>query len=306
MELGNWTYWSKPITESSWTHTKLYRSSTEAGAYSEIVQQAIADTTYYDESGISSDWYKYSYYNNGSLVESEQSDAFPATRTTVTYCQPDDVAQYLQVFNSQSFVGFDGNTKPTVFQILQLISQNEDAIDRETNHAWRVRYSGTETNEATAATYEYYDAPEIYDTTEGAKIFLNHRKIRTLAAGSGDALEVWDGDSYTDYIASKTEGRASDWWMDYDRGVLYIYDIPSTYKRAVRIKYRYGDTYVPKDIERACTLMTAMDAIMSDDRSVILPTGTDNIGLGSKVELMRKEADRIMKNRAEIRYMKRN
>jgi hypothetical protein len=377
-----------------------------------------------------------------------------------TYCQTTDVQKYLCISTA-----FSGSTNPTSTQVDALINQNEDRIDRLTNHAWRPRKSGTETANDATPQYEYYDAPDVYDLTEGAKIYLRHRKIlplnslaetidaceattgwtasgsnsvattttyttqgtyaltlvksdtssatcsvskattatdftgktfqasvyisetlfssllatgtavevrfgsasnayyyktlsknnlsagwntisftSTTATGSSgtptitacdytylafvtsaasgtsaadgfifddlkmttDALEIWDGNAYTDYLASKEEGRASDYWLNYEKGILYIYDIPSTDRDAIRMKYRYGDQSVPDDIKKACTLMTAIDILRTEDRSFLLPEGGASVNYSSKIELMEAEIKSIIEQRSEWRYMMRS
>ena len=48
--------------------------------------------------------------------------------------------------------------------------------------------------------------------------------------------------------------------------------------------YIYGERYVEKAIEDICTKMVAIE-LMADDRSVLIPEGTQNIDLASKVQL---------------------
>ena len=44
-----------------------------------------------------------------------------------------------------------------------------------------------------------------------------------------------------------------------------------------------------KAIEDICTKMVAMDLLLSDDRSVLLPEGTQNIDLGAKYQLFKAQ-----------------
>ena len=46
--------------------------------------------------------------------------------------------------------------------------------------------------------------------------------------------------------------------------------------------------------------MVAADLLMSDDRSVLIPEGTQNVDLASKIQLWRKEADEIMRRYKEV------
>ena len=223
------------------------------------------------------------------------------------------ICYYSTANKLQAYLGitraFTESTNPTVTTVEDIINQAEDKIDKETGHAWRIRRSGTETSVDTTSKYDYYDAPDVYDLKEGAKIYLRHRKIATLNAGEGygDALEVWNGDSYINYLTAKTEGRGHDYWLDYDKGILYYYPQSLSRENAVRLKYRYGDDSVPRDIERCCTLMAAIDLITSEDRMVNLPGG-DNamLSMREKLDVIEKEIKKILESRSDYRYMMRS
>ena len=308
--MGNLISIPAPVTQSTWTNIKIYHSTTEAGVYTLLTTLNITvsapATIYYDETGLSTNWYYYTYYDTVGPVTSAASANFQAQAFTTTYTQPHEIAQHLQVRNSQGIHQYDGQTRPSIFEIIGHIQEAEDEIDRQTNHAWRLRYGATETGNSTAANYEYYDYPDVIDLTEGAKIYLNHRKIRTLSYAAGDALEIWKGGAYENYLQTKTEGRGQDYWVDYDKGVLVVYGVNLTTEKAIRIKYRYGDTAVPSDIKKACTFIVAQEAIMADDRSVMLPSGGDNVSLQQKIERYDKDVKKILQDRGEIRFLKRN
>ena len=57
----------------------------------------------------------------------------------------------------------------------------------------------------------------------------------------------------------------------------------------MKVSYVYGERYVEKAIEDVCTKLVAMDLILSDDRSVLLPEGTQNVDLGSKYQLFKAQ-----------------
>ena len=46
--------------------------------------------------------------------------------------------------------------------------------------------------------------------------------------------------------------------------------------------------------------MVAADLLMSDDRSVLIPEGTQNVDIGAKVQLLRQEAEAILRRYTEI------
>jgi len=105
------------------------------------------------------------------------------------------------------------------------------------------------------------------------------------------------------YLTTRTEGRDKDWWIDLPTGILWIKTFPfafySNRKYTVKVTYRYGESTVVKDIEKACVYMTASDVLFSDDRSVLLPEGSQNIGLNDKAEKWEAKADELISNRKE-------
>ena len=95
-----------------------------------------------------------------------------------------------------------------------------------------------------------------------------------------------------DYVGTTTgdEARLRDWWADYDMGVIYFNNsYPYFSWNAVKVSYVYGERYVEKAIEDICTKLVAMDLILADDRSVLLPEGTQNVDLGSKYQLFKAQ-----------------
>jgi len=197
---------------------------------------------------------------------------------------------------------FGGDTRPTITEVATLIQRKEDEIDYVTGHAWRMRYSTSVKGTDTASPkFEYYDVPNVYDYSAGIPIRLNHRSVYNFSAASGDALQCWDGETYVDYLTDKTEGRGHDWWLDNDKGIIYIYDT-SKYglPQAVRVKYRYGETSIPGDIEEATMLLVAADLAMSDDRSYLFPKGGDSVVLSEKVQNWKKRAEEEIARHSEI------
>jgi hypothetical protein len=53
--------WIRPDAEAGYTKVRIYRSSTINGTYSNIAEQLITDTTYWDVSGTTSSWYKITF-----------------------------------------------------------------------------------------------------------------------------------------------------------------------------------------------------------------------------------------------------
>ena len=101
--------------------------------------------------------------------------------------------------------------------------------------------------------------------------------------------------------SSGDSARLRDWWLDAEMGIIYFNNsYPFFEWNAVKASYIYGERYVEKAIEEATTKLVAAELLMSDDRSVLIPEGTQNIDLASKVQLYRKEANEILNRYKEI------
>ena len=96
-------------------------------------------------------------------------------------------------------------------------------------------------------------------------------------------------------------GRLRDWWIDYEMGIIYFNNsYPFFEWNAIKTAYIYGERYIEKAIEDICTKMVAIELLMSDDRSVLIPEGTQNIDLASKVQLYQAEIDRTLPKYVEM------
>lgn len=247
-------------------------------------------------------WYYYDYSESTSGVftgyaisASMQNRTFTIREDSTSNSSSGSAsATYTTNAKVAAFLGlpaFSANTIPTDSQVDAFIYRSQDYIDMRTKHAWR----------STTVTDEYYDNKEVYE--DGfLKVYLNHRKIRTLATGSGDKLEVWNGSSWEDWVAAgsgKTEGRANDFWVDYTNGILFINVSGSYVSNALRMTYRYGDSTVPFDIEQAATLLTAIDVTLATQRTSARPDESDN----STIYIWRRQIESILTNRAEVRMI---
>ena len=106
-----------------------------------------------------------------------------------------------------------------------------------------------------------------------------------------------------DYFGSGTgdEARLRDWWADYDLGIIYFNNTyPYFQWNSVKCSYVYGERYVEKAIEDICTKMVAMDLLLSDDRSFLMPEGTTNIDLGAKYQLMKAQVAETLPRYMEV------
>jgi len=281
--MGNFLNINPPSPESNWDYVYIYRASSESGDYTEIANQAISNLTYYDVNGDSTSWYKVRYYN--STTDTYSSYSSPIQARTETYTSMKSIARFLQIDD------FSDSTKPSLNTIIDWIFEAEDYIDNQTNHSWR----------ETTITNEYHDIPkrtlggrERWWT--GLPIYLKHRSIRSFDTSKGDKLEIWDGSNYTDWITEKTEGRANDFWVDYEDGIIYLKNLISwIWKRAVRVTYRYGETSIPEDIKQLATLLVIKNFLLFEDKSALITEGeTQNLPYSGKIENIDKRINEIL------------
>ena len=96
-------------------------------------------------------------------------------------------------------------------------------------------------------------------------------------------------------------GRLRDWWIDYEMGIIYFNNsYPFFEWNAIKVAYIYGERYLEKAIEDVCTKMVAIELLMADDRSILIPEGTQNVDLTSKIQLYQAEIDRTLPKYVEM------
>jgi len=217
-----------------------------------------------------------------------------------TYCSPEDVKRALRLKTA-----FAGDTTPSIDEVSVTIEEIEDEIDLLTGHAWRTRQSGSQGGSDTTAQYEYHDIERhyLYHWDAGIKIKLLHRQVKTLSSSAGDKLEVWNGDSWEDWVSTKTEGRNNDYWLDNPQGELFIRQrYWPILKKAVRVKYRYGEANVPKDIRKATAFLTAAELILNDDYSSALQESAEaaNTPFNTRSEWFEQRAGMILSRYVEF------
>lgn len=101
--------------------------------------------------------------------------------------------------------------------------------------------------------------------------------------------------------ASGDQGRLRDWWLDSEMGIIYFNNsYPFFEWNAVKVSYIYGERYLEKAIEDICTKMVAIDLLLSDDRSVLIPEGTQNVDLTTKIQLYQQDIDRMLPRYIEV------
>lgn len=101
--------------------------------------------------------------------------------------------------------------------------------------------------------------------------------------------------------SSGDSGRLRDWWFDPEMGIIYFNNsYPFFEWNAIKTSYIYGERYLEKAIEDICTKMVAIDLLMADDRSVLIPEGTQNVDLTSKIQLFKADIERTLPKYVEM------
>jgi len=101
--------------------------------------------------------------------------------------------------------------------------------------------------------------------------------------------------------AGGDQARLKDWWIDHEIGMIYFNNsYPFFEHNAVKVSYIYGERYLEKAIEEAATKLVAVDLLMADDRSVLIPEGSQNVPLAQKIQMFKEEANAILNRYKEI------
>jgi len=102
------------------------------------------------------------------------------------------------------------------------------------------------------------------------------------------------------YITTYNEGRAQDYWINYERGIIYFVNrYPLRQRSNVRVTYDYGETIVPHDIGMASIFLTAAEIIGGkEDLNVVYPQSTMGTVLDTRdrYEKWNEAADKIIEN----------
>ncbi len=296
----NYIAWDIPNTESSFTYALIEYSQQQSANFTGLTSQSITNNTFFDASGsLSSYWYKLRFFDDTNKIYSSYTDSFQTDDEY--YCTARDVA---------SFMGrtqFTDSTNPTRFEVEDIISEICDEIDKVTHHAWRkVRVSNEYYNVRIQDRYASYRGAYPYDYATRVQLSLKHRSIHSFIPGT-TKIEVWNGNLWEDFVVSYTEGRAQDYWIDYNRGVIYFVNkYPLWSKANVRITYDYGESIVPGDIKKAAVMMSAAQILAKEDLNVVYPASTMGSVLEPRErwEKWNEMAQKILEKRTEILGMR--
>ena len=125
-----------------------------------------------------------------------------------------------------------------------------------------------------------------------------------FTAAIGGSTAVFAYRLQIDFQGSSSVGdnaRLRDWWFDPEMGIIYFNNsYPFFEWNAIKAAYIYGERYVEKAIEDICTKMVCIELLMSDDRSVLIPEGTQNVDLTSKIQLWQKDIETVLPRYREV------
>jgi len=138
---------------------------------------------------------------------------------TYYYTTPEKVRKFLGKSSS-----FSGSTTPTLEQVENLIRAKQWEIERRTGRAWRKKQSGVE-----------YPMDRYTDQNVDDVVHLAHNDVLEITT-----LENFNGSSWEDWLTNKTEGRADDYWVEYDNGKIHAPIGFGKYDRGLKIQYYYG------------------------------------------------------------------
>lgn len=177
-----------------------------------------------------------------------QSDG-TTRQTSPTYVSVDEVAALIDE-QPPSEHADEGERTKTDWQRSILWAESE--VERIANQSWRPRRSEL----------EYHGFDTMVDKQGFYRVDLNNRNVRTLDSGKGDELLIWDGDSYEDWLATKTQDRSEDYWVQEPQGFVHIKRgiFPVRLREArVKVSYRYGKGAVPDDVKLAVALLVGVE-----------------------------------------------
>jgi len=216
--------------------------------------------------------------------------------------------EYITRQNVERFLGFtiDASQYEAVDEI---ISQECDEFDRLVGNSWRV----------VKVNQEHHEIPLTNNWIQAQKVYLYNRHVKKFSSAAGDKWLVWNGTTWEDWLTTKLEN--TDYFVEYHRGVIYIRPFVQYPLRTynileaipMRFTYRFGEnggdendaTYnianVPSDVKRAVIKMVATNLVETNEWHETLPEGTDRVKLEQKVALWRRDIDRTIRNRKEVK-----
>lgn len=209
------------------------------------------------------------------------------------YCQVKDIADWLRI-------NINANTDPNTEMVKNYIMMNEDHIDRETGHTWLTDK---------LYTTDTFGVSDVYHYGHGMYIALKHRNVKEWDPTKGDKFEIWNGIEWVEQAIDTPLDTPTSSFINFEptKGAFYIrgYIYTILTNNRFRLTYRYGGNKegetVPRDIKKACMLLTAMDILSTDFKmSQIAYGGEGNIDKKNVMDKWQKDVDKIIWNHNEL------
>ena len=180
---------------------------------------------------------------------------------STTYCTPLQAAKF--VFGD-TFT-FSDITKLTDSTVAEIINMNEDEIDSFLQTSFRTN----------TITDEFHNIDRaILDDNNFCRFWPKYRPLQTKNASW--KIEIFNGNTYDDFVTTKVEGRANDYYIDYNKSAIHLR--PTNYgNNALRLTYTWGFSTVPNDIKKLCVLKTALNLLDMDDYVGNVQTGDQQL-----------------------------
>ena len=200
---------------------------------------------------------------------------------SAVYSTPTRVYELLQLR-----ADFSSTTIPTRDAVEQLIEEAQYRVDDVANQSWQWNDTVQELNDFSMT---------------GTK--LRHEDVRTIYA-----LQIWNGGAFD----GMTEGRASDFFIDAETGMVFftryfmlptrfVYIMPywrwgyGEFKFPLRATYTWGKDWWTdrrsRKIEQLATKMVAYNILMNHDYTPLLKAGLDRVTIERRLDAWSKEIE---------------
>jgi hypothetical protein len=206
---------------------------------------------------------------------------------------------YTTNFKCQLISPFTPSGAPGTDDVLQVILDIEEYIERKTHNSWRLK---TNSNAYKPEIRWVRDSTYFY--RQYARVYLFHQNIKTFNTTDGDKFTVFNGSSDVDYVATKTNQRnGGDYWLNEEAGYIDIYTSALRFlSQAVTIKqYRYGKVTSaglpdpPRDIKEATAKLVASELLAMNSVINVVPSGGDGgDSISRRIERLKEEAEEIL------------
>ena len=227
---------------------------------------------------------------------------------TPVYTTPELVAEALSLPDPRdptTIYQFSNVSMPSYNQVCRFIASNEAQIDRRLKQSWKENQVKDQIIDIGRYQHDENSWRADYYLYGGYRIHLR-RNILPWDPSKGDKLEVREyNNNWVDISNNLITGNMTPntFVFDYEGGVLTLrtYFMNPRYV-AVKITYRYGqepdaetgEYTIPAEVERLCTLLTAVQILTTQFWAIKVGMGGDINGLkDSMVREMKEEAGAI-------------